>query len=138
MLQSLLLNTSIMKLNKDLLINLIPSLIVMTIIFISSSTPGQVINETAFGSPKLQISGHYFIFTLLCIAFYKAVKDISLSIYLSIFYAIIDEIHQSFVPMRSASLFDIFTDTFGILVAGLILWKLQHFLPKKLKIWLNN
>ena len=127
-----------MKLNKNLLLNLIPSFVVMTVIFISSSTPGQVINQTPLSSQQYQISGHYIIFTLLCIAFYKAFKDIALSIYFSIFYAIIDEIHQFFVPLRSSSLFDIFTDTFGILIAGVFLWKLQHILPSKLRIWLNK
>lgn len=133
-----ILKHQVMKINKRFLINLVPSLVIMTIIFVSSSTPGQVINQTVLSSPKYQISGHYIIFSLLCIAFYKAFKDTILAIYLSIFYAILDEIHQIYVPLRSASLFDIFTDTFGILVAGLFLWKLQHILPKKLKIWLNN
>ena len=37
-----------------------------------------------------------------------------------------------------ASIFDIIVDSLGALLAGILLWKLQHILPKKLSNWLNN
>ena len=38
-------------------------------------------------------------------------------------YAILDEVHQSFVPGRSASVGDVIADTIGIFIAFLIFWQ---------------
>lgn len=110
----------------------------MLIIFILSSTPGQTINDLGLGNETLHISGHSILFFLLCFGYYKGTKNVVLSIVLTIVYGVIDEYHQKFTPYRSSTMFDIYTDSFGALFAGLILWKLQYLLPKKLKNWLNN
>ncbi|MFA5857139.1 MAG: VanZ family protein [Candidatus Pacearchaeota archaeon] len=70
---------------------------------------------------------HFTIFFLLglflTISLYK--KDnklmIILSILLAISYGITDELHQFFVPGRESSIFDVLTDTTGILLANVIL-----------------
>lgn len=116
----------------------VPALIVMLLIFILSSTPGKTLNYYGLGAESLHISGHSIMFFLLCFAFYKAQKDITISILLTTIYGVLDEFHQMFTPNRSSSFFDIATDFVGALVAGFIIWKLQYILPKKLKNWLNN
>ena len=75
---------------------------------------------------------------LLCFTLFKASKEKFLSVVLSILYGVFDEIHQVFVPGRSAGFFDIFVDSVGVFIAGGILWKFYHKLPKKLKSWLEN
>ncbi len=110
----------------------------MLIIFMISSMTGTTINEKGLDNELLQINGHFVLFFLLCLAFFKATKNIALSIFLSALYALFDEFHQIYTLLRSPSFFDIKVDTLGAVFAGLILWKLQHLLPKKLKSWLNN
>ncbi len=43
-------------------------------------------------------------------------------IFISCFYGLLDEIHQSFVPYRSATLIDLVKDVIGVLVASWILY----------------
>lgn len=110
----------------------------MLIIFVLSSTPGEYIEEAGFGNEVLHINAHFLLFFLLFFMFYKASKNIILSILLCIIYAFIDELRQSYVPNRNASFFDVQIDALGAILGGLILWKLQLIIPKKLKDWLNS
>ena len=116
----------------------IPSLVIMLVIFVSSSIPGQTINAIGLGKEAYHVNGHFILFLILCFANYKATKNILVSILFTILYAFADEFHQTLTPFRSASFFDIYIDTFAAFIAGVILWKLQHILPKKLVTWLIN
>lgn len=49
-----------------------------------------------------------------------------------IIFAVSDEFHQSFVPTREVSLFDILSDTIGATAAIFFIWKLLPKVPKKL------
>ena len=118
--------------------NWVYPLAVMTIIFIVSATPGETINAVGLGYEPLHINGHFFLFFLLCISFFKATKNLINSILLTILYGILDEAHQILTPFREPSFFDIYVDTLGALSAGVLLWKLQCILPKKLINWLNS
>ena len=110
----------------------------MLVIFILSSIPGPTIDNAGLKKASLQISAHFILFMFLTIAFYKPTKNILLSIFLTILYAITDEIHQMFTFMRSSSLFDIYVDSLGSLISGIFLWKLLPLLPKKLRDWLKG
>ena len=46
-----------------------------------------------------------------------------ISLVLIVAYALLDEYHQSFVPSRTASVFDSFIDMSGGLVALLVIWR---------------
>lgn len=107
-------------------------------IFLLSHTRGQVINEAGLGAESLHINGHFLLFLVLTAAFFKFLKNVPLSILATILYALFDEFHQSFVPDRSASVFDLVVDTLGSIIGGILLWKLQFLLPKSLKNWLNS
>jgi VanZ family protein len=48
-------------------------------------------------------------------------NTINFSAALGVFYGLTDEAHQYFVPGRTASLWDVFADTAGVLL-GLMLW----------------
>jgi len=110
----------------------------MIVIFLLSSIPGKIITSSIIGNEPSEISGHFVLFMFLCIAYYKATKNILLSIFMTIVYAVFDEIHQVFTPARSSSLFDVYVDCVGAIISGLFLWKLLPTLPKKLKDLLIN
>lgn len=110
----------------------------MIAIFLLSHTPGQTIQDAGFGSETLHVNVHFLLFFLLTFLYYKATKGILLSVALCVAYSILDEVHQSYVPMRSSSLYDVGVDFLGSILAGGILWKLQYMLPKSWKIWLNS
>lgn len=62
-----------------------------------------------------------FSFSLLLYSIRGKYKSLFiLPLVLSLIYAILDELHQSFVPLRKASISDIFIDSFGIFFALLI------------------
>jgi VanZ family protein len=116
----------------------IPAIIVMAIISGVSSVNGPYINSLGLGYEAYHINGHFILFMFLCVAYFKATKNIFNSIMLTLIFGIIDEFHQIFTPFRSSSIFDIFVDTAGGLISGGILWKFQHILPKRLRNWLLN
>lgn len=108
----------------------LPSVVVMTLIFITSSVDGTTINSSGLGSNTLHINGHFLMFFFLCISLYYATRDLKLSFIFTMIYALFDEYHQSFVPLRSASLFDIFVDGVGALL-GLISCRIYLQFRKK-------
>lgn len=110
----------------------------MIIIFGLSSIPGRLIQSSVINNEPSEISGHFILFMLLCFAYYRATKKILLSIFMTIIYAVFDELHQVFTPLRSSSLFDVYVDSLGAIISGIILWKLLPILPKKLKNLLIN
>jgi VanZ family protein len=116
----------------------IPAIIVCIVIFILSSIPGETIDNSGFGNATYQINAHFFLYFLLGIVLFKATKRLPKVFLVGFLYSISDEIHQMFVPNRTFQIFDIVTDTAGILLAGVILWKLYYLLPKKLKTWLEK
>jgi VanZ family protein len=116
--------------------NWIPALVVMTVIFTLSSAPGDVVNSTVAKYESVQVIGHFILFMILCLAYFKATKNILLSLLLSVLYAFFDEFRQSFTLDRSSSFKDILTDTLGALISCTFLWKLLPKTPKKLKDWL--
>ena len=115
----------------------IPAIMVMVLIFIISSIPGQVINAVGLGDEDLHINGHFILFFILCLLLYKPTRNIPHTIVISLIYAISDELHQLYVPLRSASMFDVCTDTLGILLAGVFLWKILPYLPNRFKNYLS-
>jgi hypothetical protein len=86
-----------------------------------SSIPGSIIS---FGSIWPSLIYHFtifagFAFILLAILTNKKVneKNIILTILISLIIAILDEIHQSFVPLRSPGLDDVAIDLIGVILS---------------------
>lgn len=105
----------------------------MVVIFTLSSMPGEVVNATVARTETVQKIGHLFLFSFLCLAYFKATKNIVLSMFLTLLYAIFDEFRQSFTLERSSSLSDIGVDMIGALISGIFLWKILPKLPERLK-----
>lgn len=116
----------------------LPAILIMSVIYWISSWPGQTIKDAGLGGEGIHVNGHFVLYFLLCMSFFKATKNILLSALLAFVYGLTDEYHQSFVPERSSSLKDIIVNSSGIMVAVFVLWKFEHFLPQKLRNWLHN
>ncbi|WP_102344822.1 VanZ family protein [Bacillus sp. Marseille-P3661] len=107
----------------------------MVLIWILSSLPSDAIIDTNYSFDNLfKESLHLIEFGILYLLWALSLKlsekltlrsNLVIAI-LSIAYGLIDEIHQAFVPYRSATVIDFVKDTIGVLVAF-------YFVRKKMK-----
>jgi VanZ family protein len=94
-------------------------------IFLISSIPG---GRTPPGPINLAPAYHliaFFLFSFFLLVYMNKNRKIGIRVLLvglaiSIVYAISDEIHQVFVPLRNPSIGDVLIDTTGILMSSLI------------------
>jgi len=104
-----------------------PVLVCMAIIFCASSLPGRDIPKIA----KFQdIVFHFLAYSIFSFFLSRAIKNANLKIgkfklivftaLLVTFYGVSDEFHQSFVPGRSVSGFDVFIDSLGGFFGSLV------------------
>jgi VanZ family protein len=111
----------------------------MTIIFaFSSQAHSGEVTRQYFGSFNILLrkTGHVSEFALLFLLLQRALKytmggAIALTVtasFLTILYAASDEYHQSFVPGRTSSIYDVAVDSAGIMLALLILRIRRYFL----------
>lgn len=101
-----------------------PAFVMMSAIFTFSSIPSSGIPSFDWADVIVKKGGHMIGYALLTLAYLRAFdNDINkwkLIWLLAILYASSDELHQSFVPGRSASVIDVGIDSIG---AGLgLLW----------------
>lgn len=116
----------------------VPAIIMCLLIFAISSINGGTVNSIGLGKESYHINGHFVLYMLLCVSFFKATKSYWASVVLSGIYAISDEFHQTFVPGRSWENFDLVVDGLGIALAIVIVWAITHTKSNKLKDWLLN
>lgn len=84
-----------------------------------------------FTAKKVAHLGEYAV--LYALIWRATEKNWILSFALTMVYAGTDEIHQSFVPGRTAAWYDLGFDFSGASIAAYILWKLRQIHPKKQK-----
>lgn len=104
-----------------------PVILSMGIIFYTSSIPGKEI-PSLFNNQDIVY--HILVFLILAYFFARALKNtmaqlsirkvIIFTLIFGIMYGISDEFHQSFVPNRSVSAYDVFIDGVGSFLGGLI------------------
>lgn len=102
----------------------------LLIFFLSSLSGSQTDRFYLFKNSDKVI--HIMVYAVLCLllnrAFFFTFKNSVnryvpiIAIFISIVYAITDEFHQSFVPGRYASLYDIFADGIGAVISQIILY----------------
>lgn len=104
----------------------------MGLIWFLSSHPSDAIVETPFPfDDLLKESLHlvefgilYWLFIFMLATHQKLTARTSILIaIISFLYGVTDEIHQAFVPSRSASLVDLIKDAIGVIVSFLIVRK---------------
>lgn len=107
-----------------------PAILLMTIIFIASATPGSSMPELGYWDYVVKKGGHMLGYALLAASYYHALCGeknapkwrFILAMFLTILFAASDEYHQKFTPGRSASPIDVGIDTAG----GLIGFAVSH------------
>lgn len=79
-------------------------------------------------------TAHVLEYTIFYVLVFRAVeKKFLLSFIIVILYAATDELHQSFVPGRTAAIYDLGFDLTGANIAAYILWKLSQIRKTKPK-----
>lgn len=95
--------------------------------------------------PIVRKIAHFSIYSIvgfsvmgfLCTFDIKNKYKLLLSIFVGVVYAFLDEFHQSFVPGRSARLFDVGIDSVGVLV-GIFIMMLLIILFEDIADWLKR
>lgn len=125
---------------KKTIITLLP-LLYMMLIWILSSNPADAIVKTPFSfdallKESLHLIEFAILYWLIAFAFMAhnkwSERASILAAIIAIFYGLTDEIHQSFVPSRSATLIDFIKDTIGVAVSFWIA-KRKYFTGKAKK-----
>lgn len=113
----------------------LPTLVTATLIFIESATPGKIVVQAGFGAESIHVTGHFLMFLTLGLCVWYATKSFSRAVVFTFLYALSDEYHQSFVPERAASWYDVKVDMLGALLGLFALWLWITFqkVLKKLK-----
>ena len=100
-------------------------IIIAVEIFLVSSIPGKKLAVTGIDFSTVYHMAVFFLFNFFLLVFINGNKKINaktilIVLIISIFYAILDEIHQFFVPLRNSSINDVLTDSAGIFLSTLI------------------
>jgi VanZ family protein len=122
-----------MKIEK--IVRFLPSIVWMSVIFYfsSRSTTGIGTNET--DRFLILKSFHLIEYAILSILFLFAISKKKLVIFISYLYAISDEIHQSFIPGRTARFRDTLIDLIGIFIGLFIFNKLFPLIKRKFHLY---
>ena len=115
----------------------LPALLTGLFIFWLSSQTGPQLKQVGLDKDEIHIVGHFWMFFVLSVCLYRAIKNPFIAVLISFIYAVTDEYHQTFVFGRSASLKDLLNDTLSASAAALLIWKYYPKLPKILKNWLS-
>lgn len=108
----------------------IPALVVMTVIFVVSSQPGDQLYlpqyltyDKAWHMLEYGILAASSLFALQPFTSQSKKTSIALGVVcLAALYGLSDEFHQSFVPLRTACLADVIADTLGATMAAGVWW----------------
>lgn len=109
----------------------------MGLIWLLSSKPSDAYVRFSFADSIIKESLHlvefailYVLFVLFFAAHGKLTKKANVfSAIVSCLYGLTDEIHQSFVPYRSATIIDLVKDVIGVTVCYIIVYR-GYFLQK--------
>ena len=126
-----------------------PAIFWICAIFVQSSIPDLSAPDLGF---NLQDKfAHFIEFSILAILLFRATinsksertrnRSFYLTIIIGIVYAVFDEVHQLFVPGRSAEVADAVADTIGVLFAVFfysLLLKLKFFVQHRFKFFGNK
>lgn len=118
----------------------LPAILWATVIFIGSSIPGKTLPPLRiFSWDKLIHICEFGIFGLLLARAFsswpntgKRGKLVTFAASTGILWALLDEVHQMFVPGRDASIYDFFADALGVIVAQVVFTQVWQRRPHRL------
>jgi hypothetical protein len=119
---------AIMSRVRTRVINLLPPLALMAVIFLLSAQP-DLSTGLGFWDLILRKLAHMSSYGLLTFLWWRALvrtvpNPLALAVGISLLYAVSDEWHQSFVEGRNGSPIDVGIDTIGIVVGALLINRL--------------
>lgn len=111
----------------------LPALLVMSVIFIFSSQPSERLPDFSWADRIVKKGGHMLGYGLLALSYWNVLrwdgKKRPLAWLFAVLYAATDELHQSFVSGRNASVWDVLVfDNLGALIS---LWLAGKFIKQK-------
>ena len=110
-----------------------PAFAIMLVVFWFSAQPGSELPDFDWADRILKKGGHVIGYALLALSYWRAFdfkeEKCWLAWLLAVLYAITDEFHQSFVPGRNPSIWDVVIfDNFGALIS---LWAVNFYKKQK-------
>ncbi len=129
------------KTYKIIVFTWLPVVLWASVIFVFSSRPSIPTSQIFWQDFILKKTAHVIIFGIFCSLVYRAINKSLLkqkyagylSVILTFFYGVTDEIHQSFTPGRDATLRDVLIDTFGGILAMYVIMRLLPKSPEKIQ-----
>lgn len=113
----------------------VPVFLWMGVIFTISSVSQVKVAQVFFWDYMFKKTAHMSEYFILYVLLFRATKGNWLWSYvLTLIYSISDEFHQSFVPGRTAALYDLAFDASGANLGAYLLWKSKAFQRKILNI----
>ena len=111
----------------------LPAIVIMLVIFMFSAQPGHEILTFNWADRIIKKAGHMIGYGLLALSYWRVFdfkrEKRSLAWLLAVLYAVTDEFHQSFVPGRNPSIWDVLIfDNFGALIS---LWLISYYRKEK-------
>ena len=124
-----------MKVNlKSSLGRWLPVFLWAAVIFAFSTIPQIKVSQFFLWDFIAKKTAHVSEYAILFALIFRATKGSwILSFLATMLYAVSDEFHQSFVPGRTATFFDLGFDLTGANIASYIIWKLKHARHEKPK-----
>ena len=112
----------------------LPVFLWASVIFALSSIQQITVAEFFIWDFAAKKVAHLTEYAVLYALFLRATeKNWVLSFVMTMVYAASDEIHQSYVPGRTAAVYDLAFDFSGASISAYIIWKLKQIHPKKQK-----
>lgn len=106
----------------------LPAVLLMMIIFLVSSQPSSELPNFDWADTMIKKGGHVIGYAMLALSYWYAFRMREekrwLVWLLAVLYALTDELHQSFVPGRNPSIWDVLIfDSFGAMIS---LWLVSY------------
>lgn len=112
----------------------LPVFLWAAVIFSFSTLKQTKVSDFFFWDFVIKKLAHVAEYTILYILIYRATRGNWIASYLlTIIYAATDELHQHFVPGRTATPLDLGFDASGANISAYLLWKLKQIRQKKPK-----
>lgn len=119
----------------------LPVLTWAVVIYAFSNYPIAETSQVYWKDFIVKKSAHIIEYAIFSLLNYRALKGLSFkkenaglfAIFISLFYALTDELHQFFTPGRQPRVRDVVFDTIGAIAAIYFVWNLLPRVPEKLK-----
>lgn len=111
----------------------LPVVVWMTVIFFLSARESVQVADEPLINFLFFKTLHVIEYAILFVLYYRALKNKTAALLLTLLYAATDEIHQLFVPTREGRLRDVIIDAIGAGMSWILITHLLPQAPKKLR-----